>query len=196
MARLNHVQKARKSPGSCGRCSTVIAAGDPYYWWKNRAPGQRSGVRRLRCEAHRPRPSEMMPGRRGQLAAIQEEVSDSLGQLTVSVDETGQGDTPDVADFETIAESAADALQEIADEIEEGAQNIEDGFGHETEQSSGMREKAETLSGLADDLRGLSYDEAPEIEEDEDHEDYASRLEAWLEEQGNQITEKTDEAEV
>jgi len=32
--RVNIVQKARKSPGNCEKCATVLAVGAPYRWWQ------------------------------------------------------------------------------------------------------------------------------------------------------------------
>lgn len=52
-ARLNKVTRARKSPGTCGRCGAVINIGDGYYYWKFRF-----GRRQIRCLDHAPAPWE------------------------------------------------------------------------------------------------------------------------------------------
>lgn len=48
MPRVNTVQKCRKSPGTCGRCGTVIAVGQPYKYWAFMVGG-RGGPKHIRC---------------------------------------------------------------------------------------------------------------------------------------------------
>lgn len=90
MARLNRVGSFRgtsKTPDgnlTCGKCRATIKKGDSYRWWANRLPGQRGqSVRNIRCAqaACTPKPSEMTPGRAGELMAIQEDAGDRLDAL-------------------------------------------------------------------------------------------------------------------
>lgn len=121
MARLNRVKSFRGTTKTasgnltCGKCRDEITKGDGYVWWANRLPGSRSGTKNVRClkPGCHPKPSEMTPGRRGELMSIQEDVSDAL---------SGEGLTLD--DIQSIAEDAAERVREIATGLEESADNI------------------------------------------------------------------------
>ena len=55
MPRVNSVEKARKSPGTCPKCSKKIEKGASYIHWKFRYGGKR-----IRCTiCPRPRQSEL-----------------------------------------------------------------------------------------------------------------------------------------
>jgi len=139
----------------------------------------------------------MTPGRRGQLLAIEEALSDAL-------DSAEQGTGSD--EFEQAASDAADGLRDLAQELTEGADNIEDGFGHETYQSEELRERAEALEGVADELEGVAIDEAPEEPEadeeaepedrETEREEYESDLADWREAARSEIDHLFSQAEV
>jgi hypothetical protein len=204
MARINTVEKYRgprdpsKALPRCGRagCGRTIQKGDRYFWWANRAPGMRGGQKHFRCNDHFPTLAERTPGRRGQLYGIQEAAEQELALISVSQDGEGVVEVPEPDAFTSVAESAADELEALAEEIREGAQNIEDGFGHETEQSAEMVEKADALDEVVQDLRSIDIDEAPEQEEDEDADAFEARVDEWAEEQRDKVNEKLQEAEV
>jgi hypothetical protein len=205
MARVNTVESYRgprdasKPLPRCGRagCGKTIEKGQRYFWWSNRAPGMRGGVKHFRCADHYPTLAERTPGRQGQLYGIQEAIEEQIAGLTSHLSVEGdEVSAPDVSDFQTVAEDAASQLREIAEEIQEGADNIESGFGHATSQSEEMAEKAQTLEGICDDLEGLDFEEAPEREEEESDENFAQRLQDWAEQETEKINEKFQEAEV
>lgn len=191
MARVYTVEKYRgpRTEGKvirCGRsgCGKVIEKGEKYFWWKNRAPGMRSGVKHNRCAAHYPTIAERTPGRRGQLYAIQEDI------------ERQAAEARGYDDLVSVAESAAEQLREIAEEIQEGADNIEEGFGHPTYQSEEMAEKAQELEGICDELESCVEDFSGEVPDDEEELDGNQEFEDWLEEQRSNITDKLQEADV
>lgn len=148
MARVTTVEKSRKSPGKCGRCGKVIEAGSRYFHWSNRAPGSRGGFKSIRCGDHYPRGSETVgsPYRRAAYGA-QEDAEDVLN---------GEWDFSDLAEA---LRSAAETVQsECADALNEAADNIEDGFGHETYQSSELRERASAFEEWAQELESAADD--------------------------------------
>lgn len=167
MARLNHVRSFRgttKTPDgnlTCGKCGDKIKPGDGYRWWANRAPGQRGSVRRIRCmkQGCTPTTAERTPGRRGQLMGIQEDLDKALGSATT------------IEDLGSVRDDAASQLRDFGQEFADGADNMEAGFGHETYQSAELREKAEAIEAIADEIEGLeaeaSDDDAEEFDEEQ-----------------------------
>lgn len=159
MPRIITVQKARAVPGlrRCGRCGKDIQAGEKYFHWSNRTPGGRGGHKSIRCADHYPRPSEYTASPyRAAAYSIQEGIEDFLA-----------GDwTP-----EELAEELRTAAENVRDEcagpLNEGADNIEDGFGHETYQSSEMRERADAFESWADEIESAADDIQTEGFEDE-----------------------------
>lgn len=163
MARLNYVKsfrgtsKTRDGNLTCGSCGEKIKPGDSYRWWANKLPGARGSYRNIRCAkaSCTPRPSQMKPGRTGQIMAIGEGLDDQLRDMS--------GFT-EVSEFESIRNDLASEVRSFGEEIEESAQNMEDGFGHETYQSQELRERAERIEEAASTL------ESAEIPEPTEHE--------------------------
>lgn len=163
MARLNHVKSFRGTTKTddgnlrCERCQKPIKPGDGYRWWANKMRHMRGSVRRIRCmdSTCTPRPSEMKPGRTGQIMRIGEDFEEAM-----NVNETWT----EASDFTSLAESTAEQMREIGQELADGADNLEEGFGHETSQSAELRERAERINSAADEL------EQVDIPEPDDHE--------------------------
>jgi hypothetical protein len=204
MARLNTVKSFRGTSKTedgnltCQSCREKIKPGDGYRWWANRLPGQRGSFRNIRCMKSECTPSQadMTPGRAGQLMRIQE---DGGSQIWDASHEDLQG----------IAEQLAEQVRELASELEESADNIESGFGHETQQSEELRERAEAIEGYADELEQVDIDEwsdddwkednpLEDYEGDEDSqiEDLTQARESHLEEQRQKVQDALDAVEL
>lgn len=77
-------------------------------------------------------------------------------------------DEDDADSVRAALETAASLARDLASEKEEGASNIEDGFGHETEQSSALRQFAEDLETWADELEQAASDLEDRPDEEEE----------------------------
>lgn len=165
MARLNTVKKFRGTSKTesgnltCQNCRAEIKKGDSYQWWANRAPGQRSSFRNIRCINCTPTIAERTPGRAGQLMMIQQNAEEQIAALT-EFDDTG--------DLEALASDIACEVREMADELRESADNIESGFGHPTQQSEELAERADNIEGQADEIESCDFEDAPDEEEIEE----------------------------
>lgn len=177
MARVNHVKKARKSPGTCGKCDKRIAKGVPYIFW-----AFRYGGKRIRCSAcPGPRPSDLTSNDKlSRCYAAGESISDAIDQFRSD---------REVDSLKSTMEDAANEVREVGEEYRESAQNIEDGFGHETEMSQQSQEKGDNLDSKADEIESA----AGELEEFEDADDDPKEksddaLDALLEEDGEDLS--------
>jgi hypothetical protein len=97
------------------------------------------------------------------------EYSSSLGarleQVSYNFHGAINGELDSAEDVTEALSEAAEAIREIASEKEEGADNIESGFGHETFQSSELREQADALNEWADEVEQTDVPDYPEPEE-------------------------------
>jgi hypothetical protein len=147
MARVATVDKARKSPGKCGKCGQEIPAGAGYRHW---SPGFRGG-KRIRClNCPTPRASETTGN--DKLATCYgagEAVEDALDAF--------QNDG-DIEALRGAVEEAAGQVREAAEMYRESQQNIEDGFQHATSQSDELGEKADNLESKADEMESAASD--------------------------------------
>lgn len=160
MARLTTVTKARKSPGKCGRCGEVIKQGESYYWWSNMV-GSR-GVKKVRCQKHKPRPSEMCGSDKlSRLMAAREAVEDILG-----------GSPEDFDSFKSdVVQALNDAAQEVRDvgeEYGESFDNMPEGLqqGDTGQRCEEMRDNcegwADEIESAASEVEGLETPEPPD----------------------------------
>ncbi len=164
MARLTSVAKAQKSPGSCGKCSSVILKGEPYYWWSNMV-GSR-GVRRIRCSKCRPRPSELVGSDKiSRIMGAVEQVEDSLGQLVDVI----SGNPKSFTEFrDDVANALQDASQEIGsvgEEYGESFDNMPEGLqqGETGQRCEEMRDNcSDWACQLEDAANTISDMETPE----------------------------------
>lgn len=143
IAKINHVQAARKTQGTCGKCQTPINIGDPYRWYK---VGFRARFKHVRCtsSACMPRPSELESSRISEVYAAQEDAQDRIeGAETV-------------AEMNEAISDLQDAIEQLAEEYRDASEN-EDGVVFNT-----------TAEEYADILDGNSLDE---VDEDLDIED-------------------------
>jgi methyl-accepting chemotaxis protein len=197
MARLTTVEKARTSPGNCGKCGKEIQKGDKYLWWQ---PFRSS--KRLRCGAcPRPRPSETATNEKlAKCLEAGESIEDAINEFNKNYD---------IEDLRSAVESAAETVREAAEMYRESAQNIEDGFQHSTSQSDEYNEKADNLESKADEIESAANsleefdEEGAKTEAEEEakeggkdgptaEEILKDKKESWAEEQAQNVEEFTD----
>lgn len=196
--RVTTVDKARKSPGSCGKCGKEIKVGDAYIWWAF----FRSG-RKVRCTTcPRPRQSELTGNEKlSQCLSAGESIEDAIFCF--------QKDH-DIEDLRSAMEGAAEQVREAAEAYRESASNIEEGFQHTTSQSDEQNEKADNLESKADEieqaasaLEEFASDDAEtdaEAEFDDKVEDRDEKIKKfiedkkqdWIDEQSASADEFTD----
>lgn len=169
MPKVNHVKKARKAQGQCGKCGKDLNPGDAYRWWKFRYGG-----RRVRCmdEGCAPRPSDL----------TQSPFLAALYDAQDTLEECANAGGPEATG--AALHEAADQLREVAEIRTEAADNMEDGFGHETEQSTQLREEGESVEYWADEVEDL----ASELDAWEDEDIEEEDLDDWVQEKVEQAT--------
>lgn len=154
MPQVHFVKKARKANKAHG-----IKKGDSYYWWKNRAPGARSGVKRI--SKTRPRPSQTTGNPfMSQVYAIQESMDDCHPES--------------LADIESQRDGWVEEIRALAEETEEKLNNMPDGL-REGDTGQMLQERVDALNQWADDVENVDLDPGTPDEED-DHE-----LHGWSE---------------
>ena len=197
MAQIKHVKSARVRRDAEGNvkpnhvCEVhqgeEIKPGDAYKWISVKT-GPYSSMTRYRCAAapdwHR------------------WDYSYSLGAMIEQIQFEGEQELADTDaettdDWQAIADSIAERIEELAEEKRESAQNIEAGFGHPMPQSEELEEAADNLESWATEVRDAAngLDEAPDEadyegesspEEDSTYED---ALDVWKEEAREAITD-------
>lgn len=198
MTKVLTVAKARKSPGSCGRCNKPIEVGAAYIWWAFFRSSKR--VRCMTCP--RPRQSELSGNEKLSMCySAGESIEDALNAFRKD---------GELEDLRSAVEGAAETVREAAEAYRESASNIEEGFQHSTEKSDEMNEKADNLEGKADEIESAAssledFDEETEtadagLDIAEAVEDRAEKIKKivegkkldWIEEQASNIDEFTD----
>lgn len=206
MPKVISVVKARKSPGTCGKCAKPIKEGTSYVWWKFRYGGKR--VRCTTCP--RPRQSELTNSDKlSRCYAAGEGISDAIDQFHKD---------GDIEDLRSALESAAQDIREVAEEYRESASNVENGMnGNRMPICDELEEKADNLDSKADEieqaagsLEDFDEDQAKEEAEEEAGEEIKegektddafdtkveeilkSKKEDWIEEQVSGVEEFTD----
>lgn len=165
MPRVNSVDKARKSPGTCGKCSKKIDQGQGYIWWKFRYGGKR-----IRCSTcPRPRQSELTNSDKlSRCYAAGEAIEDAIDAFRKSLD---------VEDLRQALEDAANELTEVAEEYRDSASNVESGMnGNRMPICDELEEKADNLESKASELESAAS-ELEEFDEDQAKEDAENDLE-------------------
>lgn len=208
MARVNTVKSFRGTSKTadgtlkCSKCGATIQRGDRYVWWANRAPGQRSSFRRIRCGRTECYPQAWEREGNPKRAMLMQATAEAERQVADWTD--------DPSEIISIMETLAESVREVAQEYEDGADNIESGFGHETYQSEELREKAQQLNDAADEVEQFDPSEDPpdegDFEADEDDPDaepenadgetYEEALETWRERVREEAYEKIGEVEL
>lgn len=178
MPRVTFVKKAQKAQGACGKCSTKIAVGDSYRWWKFRYGGKRIRCGKPECA---PRASDLTQSAfYSQLYSIQDALdaaitARSVDDLRAVGDELRSLGEECTSNRDNMPESLQDSdtgelLQTRADECESKADEIDSA--------------ADELGSAADDWKEYAEQEGMEKEEGESDEDFEQRVtdamdEAW-----------------
>jgi len=153
--RINHVQKARKDQGRCGRCDKEIKVGDPYKWIK-----PRYGGKKVRCEFCQFRPSEMTSSKMGIVYDAQEDALEEIGKWC---DE-------DAADLQEILNRFAETVREVSEEYQESCDNIRDTFS-DSPTADECEEKANELDSWASEIESAASELAGSFADDFDESD-------------------------
>jgi hypothetical protein len=149
MARIEHVKRARKSPGSCGKCSVDIQPGEPYYSIAFRYGGKRVRCAKPECRFRR---SDTTQSKMSTVYAAQETAEELLAKW----------DGKDPEALATIVSDAAEAVREVAGEYQ--------AVGDEHPNlASANEERVSELESLADELEGFEvedFDKSAETREE------------------------------
>lgn len=144
MTRLTRVEKARKSPGKCEKCSCGIKIGQPYNWWKFRF-----GAKRVRCDKPecQPRRSELTQSEfYGNLFDAEESFQEVVASARKAVDVTMA--------IEATRE-AAERLREIGQECSDKLSNMPDGL-QQGDTGQLLQERADNCEDRADELESAA----------------------------------------
>lgn len=164
MPRVTFVKSARKD-------NPAVSKGESYYWWKFRNRGKQ-------YSKTRPRPSQLCTGRKSEVMAEQESLSDSIS------------DNNDMEEIKASAEACAERFRELGAEYEESADMMPEALQY-GEQAENMREMNSMLEMAADELEAVDFD-CPYEEDDyeDDEEGLAEERETWF----SDVREAVEEA--
>lgn len=150
MPRVHFVKKARKDNPRAG-----VKKGESYYWWSNRLPGRKAGIKHYSKTP--PKPSQV--------------TGNPYVAATLSIEEDFAGLPQDVSTIEEL-ESVAESLQDLAQQAEELGeeqeeklrnmpQGLQEGDTGQLLQSrvDGCSDMAEALRSAADEISGFEIDE-------------------------------------
>lgn len=150
MPRVNRVEKCRKSPGKCTRCSKKIKKGDPYLWWKFNF-----GPKYVRCSASAcsPKPSELTR-------------SEFWGRVRdLQAEGFGGENFEDLKDRTT---SVIDELNSLADDCEEKFNNMPQSL-QDGDTGQLLQERADALREAVSAIEAIDIpEEAPPMSESND----------------------------
>jgi hypothetical protein len=187
MARITYVKKAQKAQGDCTACHKPIKKGDSYKWVAPRAyKGAPSFKKKRHADCPTWRLSELTSSSAlSEAYSAQEVAADDLHDLQLLFDANNSAEDF-INDVENVLSTCADGIRAAAEIWRESASNMEDGFGHATYLSDELNEKADTLESSADDLENISFDDPPELEEDDENQEsedlsFSAQLEGWAE---------------
>lgn len=164
--RVNTVDKARKSPGACGRCHDEIPVGAAYRWAK-----PRYGSKAVRCAKPdcRFRGSELTGSDKiSRVRAAGESVEDACDRW----------DGSDVSAIKSALDDAASEVRDVAQEYTDAAEAM-GGAGSENE------ERAAECESFADELESAEQS-IDEYDGDEDEEEARA---TWVEETKSTATD-------
>jgi len=175
MARVTFVKSARQD-------NPVAKKGESYYHWTPFRSYKR-------YSKDRPRPSQLCSGRKSEVMATQEALSDALESVE-SVD-----------DIRSACEMAAEEFRQQAEEYTDSADNMPENF-QDGDQCNSMREMAESIEAAADELEGLDFDAPDPFADDEPEEptmsqygngeDYEVAFDEWDSEHEQWEAQKSD----
>ncbi len=153
--RVHFVKKARKDNPRAG-----VKKGESYFWWANRPPGRKSGIKRF--SKTRPRPSQVEGNPYYSAAyAIQEGLEDSLAACST---------LEDLEAFAADVTNASEEARSLGDEQEEKLNNMPDGLQQSStgellqERTDNCGSVADALETLASEIEGKPWEEQTDEE--------------------------------
>lgn len=162
MPAVNHVAKARKSPGKCGKCGDTIRKGQSYVWWAFRYGGKRVRCSKPECA---PKPADLTQ-------------SEFYSTLYGIQEETFAGTTAD--ELKDQRDSVVSELNDLAEETRGKFDNMPEGL-QQGDTGQMLEERADACESAVSDLEGVDIEDE-DREEDETDEAYNERNEQHLEE--------------
>jgi hypothetical protein len=166
MPRVNTVAKARKSPGTCSKCGSVIAKGAAYLWWKFMR-----GAKYVRCENCRPSRSDLTR-------------SDYYSTVYAIQDAAIEGDSPE--DLESARDSIVSDLENLRDETQGKLDNMPQGL-QDGDTGQLLSSRVESLESVIDELNGLDFDDIEEGSEDDGRQEKIDQMRDSISEALNNI---------
>lgn len=175
--RATFVKSARKAQSNCGKCGNAINVGDSYRWAK-----AFRGPKLVRCINCRFSAADLEPNaKRAIVVGAQEEAEAALAELSSTCTDVDAAACLEEMVTDVMSNFASQ-IREAAEEWEASADSIEDGFGHETEQSTEMRDLASEVESWADDAESWSSPNGDFDESEHAPEDVTDALETWADE--------------
>lgn len=154
MPRVHTVKKSMKEyPG------TDIKKGDTYYWWEFRYGG-------LRRSKTYPKPYQL--------------TNSPFLQGMYRAQETQQNLVADDG-LEQAIQDLAQELRDLGEEAQSSFDNMPEGL-QQGDTGQLLEARVSAMEAAADALEEIDFSDVPTKEEDEDQDDFDSRLEAWYEE--------------
>ena len=175
MARVTFVKRARKA-------NRVAGVGESYFWWKPFRSGKQ-------FSKNYPRPSMLCSGRKSEVMAAQEALTDDLSSAAT------------VEDIQSACESCAESFRDLGQEYENSADAMPENFQY-TDQTESMREMALSLEAQADELDNLDFNlpnDWDEVEPDEpstadyeSDEDYSEAMDQYDDDIAQWLSDKLE----
>lgn len=166
MPKVHHVKKARKAIPLIG-----VKPGDDYYWWAIRLKGQRSG--RKYVSKTQPKPSQLTS-------------SDYMRSILELQEEHYIG--RDWDDMECRRDDVRDRIQEILDEQQGRLDNMPEGL-QQGDTGQLIQERIDCCENAVSELDSLDIPEKENFDGEEGDEE---ALQAWMDEQADELYEAVD----
>lgn len=170
MPRVNKVDSARKTPGTCGKCGCDIAKGEPYVWWKFRFGGKRVRCAKPACA---PKPQDL----------TQSEFKSAIYDL-----QERTFDTSSIESLEADRDEVVSEVEQLRDEQEEKKSNMPDGL-QEGATGELLQERFDALDSAASELQDVDVTDLDDKEDDETDDAFAERCEQHREELAGELSD-------
>ena len=150
MASLHHVKKSNAGkPIKCGECEKEIAPGTMYYWW-----AFFRGPRFVRCEEHKPRPSQLINSKMAPAYGAIETAEAAINKAGATIE-----------DIAAALEECAGEIEAVRDDYQEGYDNMPDfaqngATGEDSQNKIDELENfASNLNSVAEEIRAMENDD-------------------------------------
>lgn len=166
MPRVHHVEKCRRSPGSCSLCSKEIVTGEPYYWWQFAF-----SPKSIRCNLHPPAQKDL--------------TRSAFWSAIYGIQEEDFTSADDASSLEEARDNVVSELENLKDEIEGNLSNMPDSL---QQGSTGelLQERIDALDSVISELQNV--DCSVEEPEESDEEDGDEKIQERLDEIRDELT--------